>query len=93
MPILWGGQRRGGYNHALAKAVEDAAVNEEDIMVVHKTCKMCGTSHFIQMTIKGYLAWTRGAMIQDAMPELTPDQRELLISGICSTCYDKILGD
>jgi len=34
----------------------------------------------------GYQAWRRGALIQNALPKLSADEREALISGICSNC-------
>ena len=39
-----------------------------------------------------YQSWQNGKLIQDAMPYLTISQRELLISGICGTCFDKMFG-
>jgi hypothetical protein len=36
--------------------------------------------------------WEGGELIQDAMPYLSAGERELLISGICETCFDKIFG-
>jgi hypothetical protein len=35
-------------------------------------------------------SWVQGAKIQDAMPELTPAERELLISATCDTCFQKM---
>ena len=36
--------------------------------------------------------WKGGKYIQDAMPYLSADERELLISGTCGTCFDKMFG-
>ena len=33
-----------------------------------------------------------GQSIQDIIPELSPDYREMLISGICPTCWDNMFG-
>ena len=33
-----------------------------------------------------------GQSIQDIVPELSPDYREMLISGICPTCWDNMFG-
>lgn len=38
--------------------------------------------------IAGWAARNNGALTQDALPHLTPDQRELLISNICQRCFD-----
>tara|TARA_R110002020_G_scaffold100122_1_gene237058 strand:- start:218 stop:382 length:165 start_codon:yes stop_codon:yes gene_type:complete len=37
-----------------------------------------------------YKNWQEGTLIQDALPYLTTDQRELLISATCGTCWDDI---
>lgn len=33
-----------------------------------------------------------GLSIQDIVPELSPDYREMFISGICPTCWDNMFG-
>jgi hypothetical protein len=38
----------------------------------------------------GLIAWKEGMLIQDAMPELSADERQLLISGTCGKCWDKM---
>jgi hypothetical protein len=37
--------------------------------------------------------WQAGKYIQDAMPYLSKGERELLISGTCDECFDKMFGD
>ena len=34
--------------------------------------------------------WEDGELIQDAMPYLSAGERELLISGVCGKCFDKM---
>lgn len=34
-------------------------------------------------------AYLAGALMQRAFPNLTPDQREFLISGLCPKCWDE----
>ena len=36
--------------------------------------------------------WREGKHIQHAMPYLSADQRELLISGTCGDCCDEMFG-
>ena len=38
----------------------------------------------LDITFEQYDAWRGGALIQDAMPNLTPDEREFLMTGITS---------
>lgn len=63
-------------------------------MVVKTLCPICRKMLSVEVPEKGYLAWRRGELlIQDAMPELTEAERELLLSGICADCWDKVLGE
>ena len=39
-----------------------------------------------------YTSWENGELIQNAMPYLSADERELLISGTCGTCFDNMFG-
>ena len=53
-------------------------------------CIQCGESQHIKARTVDLTAWIGGELIQVAMPYLTADEREILISGICSTCFDDI---
>ena len=56
-------------------------------------CTMCENEHVITVDAPELFRYNRGAHMQDAFPHLTPDERELLISGICGSCYDNLFGD
>tara|TARA_R110000772_G_scaffold68438_1_gene151636 strand:- start:205 stop:453 length:249 start_codon:yes stop_codon:yes gene_type:complete len=43
----------------------------------------------LDITFEQYDAWRDGTLIQDAMPNLTPDEREFLMTGITSEEWDK----
>lgn len=54
-------------------------------------CPMCGDTIQIEVPSDGFTAWKcLGVPIQVAMPSLTVDQRERLISGTCPVCWDKM---
>ena len=61
-----------------------------DIRTVLVGCKMCGYLHAIQLSYSGEAAWRAGGLIQDALPELTADERELLLSRTCGKCWDAL---
>ena len=62
--------------------------------IVEVTCVSCGAQHAILVPTSGYHRWTSGqAKIQDALPMLSADERELLMSHICPRCFDKIFGE
>lgn len=51
-------------------------------------CMMCRQVHTFQVRLEQYREYRAGALVQDAFPNLTPGQRELLISGFCDPCWD-----
>ena len=53
-------------------------------------CKMCGNKKDIIVLKSAYHGWKYSMLIQDAFPELTPADRELIQSGICGLCFDKL---
>ena len=62
--------------------------------IVEVTCVLCGSKHTIIVPTAGYKLWASGqAKIQDALPGLPEDERELLMSNICPKCWDKTFGD
>lgn len=64
------------------------------ILELHITCRCCGEEHKISVPMNAYHEWRQGhRMIQDALPSLTVDERELLLSGICGVCFDKTFAE
>lgn len=60
-----------------------------------KYCPHCGDTHTkpIDATLEQYYDWCAGRLIQDAMPQLSPYEREFLISGYCFECQDHIFAE
>jgi len=54
---------------------------------VEVKCRMCGTVYTIAVEENDFYDWQNGKCIQDAMPYLTADERELLISHTCGDCW------
>lgn len=59
-----------------------------DVICVH--CRQVQT---IMLSKTGIEAYQKGALMQDAFPELTAGQREMLISGTCDNCWKKFFGE
>ncbi len=58
---------------------------------VFASCCMCGAEKTLTVNPIGYLQWKgKQALIQDALPELSKEDRELLISGTCGECWEKM---
>lgn len=60
-----------------------------DIMAV---CRECDKAIHFDVPRSEYNAYIEGTKhIQDAMPSVSDDNRELLISGFCGPCFDKLM--
>lgn len=53
-------------------------------------CPFCGTLHSVFVDADGFNAWADGALIQNALPELSATEREQLISRLCPDCQKDI---
>ena len=59
---------------------------------VYLVCPFCGNEHSVVVNSVDYKRWQEGELIQRAMPNLSPTQREQLISGLCHECQRKVFG-
>jgi hypothetical protein len=55
-----------------------------------KQCPRCGRIDEFEVDEAQVKAWKSGTLIQKAFPDLTPDQREQLITGYDSACWDEL---
>lgn len=62
-------------------------------MTVVMNCMLCGRIHEVEVDFDAYVKWEEGMTIQNAMPNLTPTEREQLISHICPKCQKSIFGE
>ena len=95
--ILYGGPRRGGRTLAIKEALSRCQGNilhckrgEKTMLEGHVECKSCHRTYALRMPVDAYAQWMCGAAIQNALPMLSPGERELLISGICEDCFDAL---
>lgn len=66
-------------------------INHKEFRIT-TACPFCGEVHNIWVNEVDYNAWFEGELAQDAFPYLSADEREMLISGICPTCWDGMFG-
>ena len=59
-------------------------------IIVKKTCNQCNELHQIHVYKADHDAWKNGKLIQEVMPYVPTHMRELLISGICGSCFDRL---
>jgi hypothetical protein len=55
-------------------------------------CRVCGERSVIVLPKSSVRGWQAGALIQSVFPWMSPDERELLISGTHSHCWDTLFG-
>lgn len=59
-----------------------------------RTCPFCGKEHSITVDqnalTEGMQKYKEGALIQNAFPTFSADEREFLTTGICPTCWDSL---
>jgi len=61
-------------------------------IILEVECLICGNVTEISVEINDYVDWQCGKLVQDAFPYLKADEREVLVSGICSDCWDNMFG-
>lgn len=67
--------------------------DDNEMVAFSLQCNLCDTIHNIVLPVKDLVKWQEGALIQDAMGYLDPDIRELMISGVCGECFDRMFGE
>jgi hypothetical protein len=55
-------------------------------------CRPCGRSETITYRDSDLSLWRKGMVIQQAFSYLTPDQREMIKTGICAECWESMTG-
>jgi pyruvoyl-dependent arginine decarboxylase (PvlArgDC) len=58
-----------------------------DYLVV---CRKCEVEYHILANEEGMKKWKAGRLIQNVLPDLSANERELFISQTCGNCWDKI---
>ena len=60
-------------------------------MLIAKTSSLTSRTHEMEIDVsdKQIALWLEGALIQDVMPNLSPDEREFLMTGITPAEWDE----
>jgi len=53
-------------------------------------CNWCGKKTVLTLPTEGIAKYNAGAFVQDAFPELSPAEREMIISNTCEGCWNKM---
>lgn len=63
------------------------------VIVETPRCCVCRKTSTLEVEADGYAAWKRGALIQRALPSMSADQREMLLTGTHPECWDDLFDD
>lgn len=63
------------------------------MMDVVVTCPFCGKMSVVSVAFDDYANYLDGGLAQDCFPNLTAQERELIISGMCLECQEEIFGN
>jgi hypothetical protein len=61
--------------------------------VTTRACSLCGGRSRVVVPTDDLESWRSGTLIQNAFPYFTPAERELLMTGTHSECWDAFFGD
>lgn len=66
-------------------------INYKEVCVITR-CPICGRGNEVEVNEADYWDWDDGVLAQVAFPYLTAQEREMLITGTCPTCWNKMFG-
>lgn len=58
-----------------------------------KACTVCKKASIVKVNPVALKRWQNGELVQRCFPSMSTDDRELLISGTHSHCWDKLFGE
>lgn len=56
-------------------------------------CRQCRAVFNLPVTVEQIARWRNGALAQNAFPNLSADDRELIISQTCGKCFDAMFAE
>lgn len=64
-----------------------------DTITISGPCYSCNQPQYVTVPANELERFERGEFAQNCFPQLTADQREFLISGICNECWGAMFPD
>lgn len=64
-------------------------VRNGDITVISTICFLCGKNTEITVPTNQFEDYCRGMFVQDAFPQLSASDREVIASGMCLDCQER----
>lgn len=65
---------------------------EDSVVIITGPCIVTGQPYKVTCSIEEFESYYNGALIQDAFPNMSADDREFLISGYSDIGWDMVFG-
>ena len=64
------------------------------MIAYHTTCPLCGQDNEpVYLEEADLERYDTGVLVQEAFPYLSSGERELIVTGICTPCWDRSFGE
>lgn len=63
----------------------------QKIVTIQRKCYVCGNLAEVEMPIEAFKKYADGMLIQNAWPEATPEESEIIITGMHSHCFNEFV--
>lgn len=73
-----------------AKSAKRRETMSDTILVKSRPCTVCGEYEVWSLDRQAVTRWQEGENIQRAFPDMSAEDREVLISGTHPACWDKL---
>jgi hypothetical protein len=76
-------------------ATPEPGASEQDALLTVETpeCMTCGKGGTVTVNAEGLRRWRAGMLIQQALPEMSADEREQLMTGTHAACWEAMFGE
>lgn len=64
----------------------------DEKIIVNLICPFCNKEHIVKVKAHEWALYQYGELAQNAFPQLTPTEREQIISHLCPQCQSKVFG-
>jgi hypothetical protein len=71
--------------------MNNAATNADSLENHLLKCQWCGFEKFVLLDSEKIKQWSKGGLVHNLFPEMSLDDREMMISKTCSPCFDMLL--
>lgn len=63
---------------------------QNQIILLQIKCPFCGTTSHLSVDAESYNKFKQGELVQQAFPNMSTYDRELLITGLCINCQNQM---